>query len=78
LRDIVRDIPAFNVTGNTAFDQLHQHLSSPGSLANFTPEQLRSNPELKTLAVQQAGVFLDQLSDIFGPPAAEAPLEDAA
>jgi hypothetical protein len=76
IREIVEKIPAFNITGNPAFDSLHQMMMSPGALTHFTPELLRDNAEARKLASQQASLFINKLEDMFGP--APVQVEDAA
>jgi hypothetical protein len=76
IRDIVAKIPAFNVTGNPAFDDLHRSMTQPGALSHFTAGMIRDVPELRKNAAEQAGLFLTKLEDMFGPAPVQA--EDAA
>ncbi len=76
IRDIVEKIPSFNITGNPAFDALHKSMTSPGAITHFTAGLIRDSPELRKNAAAQAGLFLTQLEDMFGPPPVQ--IEDAA
>jgi len=66
ISEIVREIPAFNITGNPAFEELHRKMSAPGAIANLNAEIVRGNPAMKEVATKQATIFLDQLNEVFG------------
>jgi hypothetical protein len=69
VREIVREIPAYNLSDNPVLTQVATMLQTPGGIATMSPDALRESRELQTLAVSQAESFLGQLQSIFGDAA---------
>jgi hypothetical protein len=65
LREILDLIPRLNITGDTKIMEFHA--AAIDRLAHITPETMKENDLVRSVAARQAQSILDEMSDFMGP-----------
>lgn len=66
LREILDLIPRLNITGDGKIEEFRRHALD--QLASITPETLKDNDLVRSVAARKAQNILDEMSDFMGPP----------
>ena len=71
LREILDLIPRLNITGDPKIMEFHAAVTD--KLSHITPETMKDNDLVRSVAARQAQQILDEMSDFMGPaPVAQA------
>lgn len=65
LREILDLIPRLNITGDAKIMEFHRRATE--QLAHITPETMKDNDLVRSVAARQAQSILDEMSDFMGP-----------
>ena len=65
LREILDLIPRLNITGDAEI--MRFHAAALDKLAHITPETMKGNDLVRSVAARQAQSILDEMSDFMGP-----------
>jgi hypothetical protein len=70
LREILDLIPRLNITGDEKIEEFRRRALD--QLASITPETLKENDLVRSVAARKAQSILDEMSDFMGPPGLKA------